>query len=553
MLSIFSSKNNVNSVKKKLNKKIETPTNLNNQYFKNLPKKGMKKSKENENKVKSEYYKCIIYIFSLSLILLEIKGIKNIQKAEKYIDIKNSAIKKIQNHLDIIKKKNNSIYESIKIKYLSKLFNYNDNLFEKKFFQNNNELASITLKIRTKNEILIILNDYDIFNSNQIFYKIIDNDFDINKVIWNNKNPDLFSINNFIVINYYDSPLKSGSYGSVYMINGIENRILKITDINRKNNNYNKKKSSFINEYNGLKMQKELTKLCELEKSVCKIFDYGILERKTSNNTTYQNELFCIMEKGLFDLNKLIRIRQNNNNDKELVKFLIQIAIKLLEKIKCIHDKNILHLDIKPDNIILVKGSKEYFDIKLSENLKKLLSIESEYILIKYIDFGLSTRITEDRFFNKNRGIIINRAKGSPSYAYMNIVKKNENNVTKFYYSRYSDLYSISIIILEFIVKNLAITEQRSSFKKINDTSYIKVINDKDIDIFCEELKINKSEEFKKLIKNILPDKEDNIRCIIEKDNKSIKRSNKTKLPLIIDNCEEAYKKNLEDFYSMLN
>ena len=43
MLSIFSSKNNVNSVKKKLNKKIETPTNLNNQYFKNLPKKGMKK------------------------------------------------------------------------------------------------------------------------------------------------------------------------------------------------------------------------------------------------------------------------------------------------------------------------------------------------------------------------------------------------------------------------------------------------------------------------------------------------------------------------------
>ena len=129
---------------------------------------------------------------------------------------------------------------------------------------------------------------------------------------------------------------------------------------------------------------------------------------------------------------------------------------------------------------------------------------------------------------------------------------KNENNVTKFYYSRYSDLYSISIIILEFIVKNLAITEQRSSFKKITDTSYIKVINDKDINIFCEELEINKSEEFKKLIKNILPDKEDNIRCIIEKDNKSIKRSNKTKLPLIVDNCEEAYKK-FKRLYLMLN
>ena len=64
------------------------------------------------------------------------------------------------------------------------------------------------------------------------------------------------------------------------------------------------------------------------------------------------------MEKGLFDLNKLIGIRQNNNHDKELVKFLIEIAIKLIEKIKCIHDKNILHLDIKPDNIILVKGSR---------------------------------------------------------------------------------------------------------------------------------------------------------------------------------------------------
>ena len=231
MLSIFSSKNNVTSVKNKLNIKIKTPTNPNNQYFKNLPKKGMKKSKENENKVQSEYYKCIIYIFSLSLILLEIKGI-NIQKAESYIDVKNTAIKKIQNHLDIIKKKNNSIYESIKIKYLSQLFNYNGNIFEKKFFQKPNELASIKLdrQIKKKNDILIILNDYDIFNSNQIFYKIIDNDFDINKVIWNNKNPDLFSINNFIYIDY-DGLLKSGSYGSVYMIKGIKNRILKITDI----------------------------------------------------------------------------------------------------------------------------------------------------------------------------------------------------------------------------------------------------------------------------------------------------------------------------------
>ena len=93
--------------------------------------------------------------------------------------------------------------------------------------------------------------------------------------------------------------------------------------------------------------------------------------------------------------------------------------------------------------------------------------------------------------------------------------------------------------------------------KEFTRGSYVKVINDNDIKLFFKEIGINPSNIEKRdlifNIKNILPDKDDNIKCIIEKDtNGKIKKSNNTKLPFIVKDCHDVYIKNIEKFLNNL-
>ena len=134
---MFSSKSNVNKVKNKLNKltkqeltdqELMTKNNVNN--FKKISTSGMKKiDKSDELYFKKEYYKCIIYIFSLSIVLLK-NGNNNLKLREN---------KKIQNHL---KKMDNKVTDFI-------INNYNNENIENNY--NFNKMETIS-KIKTSSQ-----------------------------------------------------------------------------------------------------------------------------------------------------------------------------------------------------------------------------------------------------------------------------------------------------------------------------------------------------------------------------------------------------------------
>ena len=129
--------------------------------------------------------------------------------------------------------------------------------------------------------------------------------------------------------------------------------------------------------------------------AVCKLYDYG---------TTYiqfYKFYYSIMELGIMDLENFYKILKEYKKKYFIDSFNIHIniIISLLQKIKCIHKKGIIHFDVKTDNIVLFEGDENNFDIYLDDNLYNLIkqkfNLKSRYILFKFIDFGISKKINE--------------------------------------------------------------------------------------------------------------------------------------------------------------
>lgn len=129
--------------------------------------------------------------------------------------------------------------------------------------------------------------------------------------------------------------------------------------------------------------------------AVCKLYDFG---------TTYiqfYKFYYSIMELGIMDLENFYKILKEYKKKYFIESFNIHIniIISLLQKIKCIHKKGIIHFDVKTDNIVLFEGDEHNFDIYLDDNLYNLIkqkfNLKSRYILFKFIDFGISKKINE--------------------------------------------------------------------------------------------------------------------------------------------------------------
>ena len=131
-------------------------------------------------------------------------------------------------------------------------------------------------------------------------------------------------------------------------------------------------------------------------------------------------------------------------------KFTRKYMKQLSNGLKYLLDNNILHRDLKPQNILLSKN----FDIKLT-------------------DFGFATYYTKDT--------IINTLCGSPMYMAPEIITKNSYNYN-------SDLWSVGIILYEMI-------HGYTPFNVSNFIDLIKEIKKKNI-----QIKMDVSEECKELI-----------------------------------------------------
>lgn len=110
-----------------------------------------------------------------------------------------------------------------------------------------------------------------------------------------------------------------------------------------------------------------------------------------------------------------------------LMKFIIKLAIKILEILKSIHEKGIIHRDIKPDNFL--------FSLHNYNIINDINDIN-----LYLIDFGLCKKyLNNDNIHLKNRKI--NGLIGSKNYASMNSHLLNE-------LSRRDDLESIFYVLL---------------------------------------------------------------------------------------------------------
>jgi serine/threonine protein kinase len=120
------------------------------------------------------------------------------------------------------------------------------------------------------------------------------------------------------------------------------------------------------------------------------------------------------------DLHNFImnRSQYKNYNGLEKQKKQIQIIKGILSGLKCMHDNNFIHNDLKPQNIVLTKD-----------------------LTSKLIDFSFSRQVDENGQFEEKYSI-----GGTPFYSAPEIFSYFENK-GPFIYSKTNDIYSLGLIL----------------------------------------------------------------------------------------------------------
>lgn len=475
------------------------------------------KACESEGNLFCVYYYCIIQIINLSL------NISNNKQKQIFIE-------KIKNCLTILNE-DERLYSKI-YNYLHIIFNNCNNFYQE-------ETLNISMKINNKKKIVKILEDYE-YPFDLKCYSYNGKEINIKSLRMNSKN-----ISKFKIFEYkYGEEIIFGAYNKVYKFPD-EKKILRITYINEKRKTDEEKLRAIKNELNSIYYQHYLSK--KYNNDVALIYDYGFTIIDENNLF----ECYSIMEKGIIDLFDFwVNCVDNNNTIKNnyisyFVLFLCIIII-LIQKIKNIHNEDILHLDIKFENVILINGTNKNYDIKISQKMNEDLKLGLEfegyfkYILIKYIDFGFLLKKKNNVFRN-------NFFKGTPEYQYINLRDK------KYYYSKYTDLFAISRLLLQLIVLHLNYNENKNnslmSYKQ-EIFGKFRLINDKDINDLKGKMKLsnNKSNNFKNLIKSILPDENNYITCLINGE-----YNTKKKRPEIYEDCDDKYLEKMHEFLGLID
>ena len=227
----------------------------------------------------------------------------------------------------------------------------------------------------------INLNNYinlnnDINNKDNIKKrKINENDNEINNYnnlytpkleLYENKSKIYFNDIEIITIK---NKITNGTYGNIHDCD-LSNNINKF-QIEIENNNNN---ITFY--YNNLNFKNYIVKIQKLNK--LSLNELAILKNFKNINYLIQlksyiidknsNLLFLILEKGNDDLFNLITNKSTDNNTKN------KLIIQMSHALKNLHDKDIVHLDLKLDNFILDSNNN-----------------------IKIIDFGLSRYVPNNK------------------------------------------------------------------------------------------------------------------------------------------------------------
>ena len=111
-------------------------------------------------------------------------------------------------------------------------------------------------------------------------------------------------------------------------------------------------------------------------------------------------------------------------NKKFTIKTVCMIGIQILDRLEFIHNKNIIHRDIKPDNFVV--------------------GLENKSHIIYVLDFGLSKKFRSSRTHQHIKFTINKKLTGTARYASINALKGCEQ-------SRRDDLEAIGYVLMYFL------------------------------------------------------------------------------------------------------
>ena len=110
------------------------------------------------------------------------------------------------------------------------------------------------------------------------------------------------------------------------------------------------------------------------------------------------------------------------------IKTVCMIGIQMIDRLEFIHNKNIIHRDIKPDNFVL--------------------GLENKSHIIYILDFGLSKKYRSSRTHQHIKFTVNKKLTGTARYASINALKGSEQ-------SRRDDLEAIGYVLMYFLRGNL--------------------------------------------------------------------------------------------------
>ena len=147
-------------------------------------------------------------------------------------------------------------------------------------------------------------------------------------------------------------------------------------------------------------------------------------------------------------LGKSLDILFQEQKKKFSIKTVSMIGIQMLERIEFIHNKYIIHRDIKPDNFLMGLDTKSH--------------------IIYLLDFGLSKKYRSTKTKQHIKFTSNNKLTGTARYASINALNGNEQ-------SRRDDLEAIGYVLIFFLKGNLPwqglkVNKGEDRYKKI----YIK-------------------------------------------------------------------------------
>ena len=225
---------------------------------------------------------------------------------------------------------------------------------------------------------------------------------------------------NFLIFKKYKilDNLGKGSFGTVFLGKNIQ-----------------------TNEKVAIKIEKRKIVRPFLEREAYILFSLkgpGIPELKSFGRTKKFNILVeSLLGKSLLQL-------YTNNGKSFSLKDICMLGIQILERLEYIHNKNYIHRDIKPQNIVIGKEDKR---------------------IIYLIDFGLAKKYRTDKGKHV-KFTQTNHIAGTPRFCSINALRGVEQ-------SRKDDLESLSYLIVYFFKgalpwQGLKIDSKNSKFKKIN-------------------------------------------------------------------------------------